>query len=107
MKKLKVAVLFGGKSGEHEVSLLSAASVLNAIDKTKYDVTLIGIGKDGRWLMGESAKACCWRAGSHRRKKLGTGTALAAESGERADSGCGLPRAAWDVRRRWDDPGIV
>jgi len=77
MKKLKVAVLFGGKSGEHEVSLLSAASVLNAIDKTKYDVTLIGIGKDGRWLLGDSAKALLTGKSNAQQKKLGTGTALA------------------------------
>jgi len=50
MKKLKVGILFGGRSGEHEVSLLSAASVLNAINKDKYDVVPIGITKEGRWL---------------------------------------------------------
>jgi D-alanine-D-alanine ligase len=49
-RKLRVGVLFGGRSGEHEVSLLSAASVLNAIDKTKYEVVPIGITKEGRWL---------------------------------------------------------
>ena len=56
MAKLRVGILFGGRSGEHEVSLLSAASVLNAIDKTKYDVVLIGITKDGRWLTAEHAE---------------------------------------------------
>jgi D-alanine-D-alanine ligase len=50
MKKLRVGVLFGGRSGEHEVSLLSAASVLKAIDKNKYEVVPIGITKEGRWL---------------------------------------------------------
>jgi D-alanine-D-alanine ligase len=50
MKKLRVGVLFGGRSGEHEVSLLSAASVLQAIDKDKYEVVPIGITKEGRWL---------------------------------------------------------
>lgn len=50
MKKLRVGILFGGRSGEHEVSLLSAASVLNAIDKDKYEVVPIGISKEGRWL---------------------------------------------------------
>lgn len=49
-RKLRVGILFGGRSGEHEVSLLSAASVLNAIDKSKYDVVPIGITKQGRWL---------------------------------------------------------
>jgi D-alanine-D-alanine ligase len=50
MKKIRVGVLFGGRSGEHEVSLLSAASVLEAVDKSKYDVVPIGITKDGRWV---------------------------------------------------------
>ncbi len=50
MKKLRVGILFGGRSGEHEVSLLSAASVLTAIDKTRFDVVPIGITKEGRWL---------------------------------------------------------
>jgi D-alanine-D-alanine ligase len=49
-KKLRVGILFGGRSGEHEVSLLSAASILKAIDRKKFDVVPIGITKDGRWL---------------------------------------------------------
>ena len=57
MKKLRVGVLFGGRSGEHEVSLLSAASVLNAIDKKKYDVVPIGITKEGRWLTAVTRRA--------------------------------------------------
>src|SRR5438552_10315458 len=56
MKKLRIGILFGGRSGEHEVSLLSAASVLKAIDKTKYEVVPIGITKDGRWLTAEHAE---------------------------------------------------
>src|SRR6266508_1851267 len=53
MKKLHVAVLFGGRSGEHEVSLMSARSVLSMLDSAKYDVTQIGITHDGKWLTGE------------------------------------------------------
>jgi D-alanine-D-alanine ligase len=49
-KKLRVGVLFGGRSGEHEVSLLSAASILKAIDRKKFEVVPIGITKEGRWL---------------------------------------------------------
>jgi D-alanine-D-alanine ligase len=49
MKKLTVALLFGGKSGEHEVSLRSAASILKALDRQKYAVIPIGITKDGQW----------------------------------------------------------
>jgi len=51
-KKLRVGVLFGGRSGEHEVSLLSAASILKAIDRRKYEVVPIGIDKQGKWLTG-------------------------------------------------------
>ena len=50
MKKLRVGVLFGGRSGEHEISLLSAASVLSALNKDKYEVVPIGITKEGRWI---------------------------------------------------------
>jgi D-alanine-D-alanine ligase len=56
MTKIRVGILFGGRSGEHEVSLLSAASVLDAIDKDKYEVVPIGITKDGRWLTAEHAE---------------------------------------------------
>src|SRR3954454_15070752 len=55
-KKLKVGILFGGRSGEHEVSLLSAASVVNAIDKSKYEVEPIGITKAGQWLTSGHAE---------------------------------------------------
>ena len=55
-KKLRIGILFGGRSGEHEVSLRSAASVLNAIDRKKYDVVPVGVGKDGRWLTGLAAE---------------------------------------------------
>jgi D-alanine-D-alanine ligase len=53
MKKLHVAVLFGGRSGEHEVSLMSARSVLSVLDPAKYEVTQIGITHEGTWLTGE------------------------------------------------------
>jgi D-alanine-D-alanine ligase len=55
-KKLRVGVLFGGRSGEHEVSLKSARSILKAIDRKKYDVVELGIAKDGRWLQGMAAQ---------------------------------------------------
>ncbi len=50
-KKIKVCLLFGGKSGEHEISLLSAKSIYNALDKTKYKVILVAIDKQGKWLL--------------------------------------------------------
>jgi D-alanine-D-alanine ligase len=55
-KRLRVGVLFGGRSGEHEVSLASAASVIRALDPEKYEAVPIGIAKDGRWLVGTGAQ---------------------------------------------------
>ena len=52
-KKLHVAVIFGGRSGEHEVSLMSARSVLSVLDPARYEVTQIGITHEGKWLTGE------------------------------------------------------
>lgn len=52
--KIKVGLIFGGKSGEHEVSLVSARSIFNALDKKKYEVKLIGIDKKGIFRLGES-----------------------------------------------------
>ncbi len=56
-KKLRVGVLFGGRSGEHEVSLRSAESILKSIDRKKYEVIPIGIAKSGQWRGGEGAQA--------------------------------------------------
>jgi D-alanine-D-alanine ligase len=56
MKKIRVGILFGGRSGEHEISLLSAASVFKAIDKNKYEVVPIGITKEGRWVTAADAE---------------------------------------------------
>lgn len=53
-QKLRILVLFGGRSGEHEVSLMSARSVLSALDQEKYEVIPVGITHDGAWLAGEN-----------------------------------------------------
>lgn len=55
--KLKVGVIFGGRSGEHEISLQSGQSVMAALDRNKYEVVPVGITKDGRWLTGEVVAA--------------------------------------------------
>lgn len=52
MKRLRVGIIFGGRSGEHEVSLASAASVIQAMDRSRFESVPIGIAKDGRWLVG-------------------------------------------------------
>jgi len=54
-RKLRVGVIFGGRSGEHEVSLVSATSVINALDKEKYEIVPIGITPQGRWLSSSRA----------------------------------------------------
>lgn len=54
-RKLRVAVIFGGRSGEHEVSLRSAASIIQAMDRNKYEIIPIGITKEGRWLTAAAA----------------------------------------------------
>ena len=55
-KRLRVGVLFGGRSGEHEVSLASAASVIRGLDPDKYEAVPIGITKEGHWLLGAGAQ---------------------------------------------------
>ena len=50
--RLRVGVVFGGRSGEHEVSLASAASVMAAMDGARFEVVPIGITREGRWLVG-------------------------------------------------------
>src|SRR5213593_2598551 len=57
MKKIRVGVIFGGRSGEHEVSLRSAESILKALDRNKYEVVPIGITHEGRWLASTKAVA--------------------------------------------------
>src|SRR5512136_2277387 len=52
VEKMNLGVLFGGRSGEHEVSLMSARSVLSVLDPSKYDVIQVGITHDGKWLGG-------------------------------------------------------
>jgi D-alanine-D-alanine ligase-like ATP-grasp enzyme len=63
-KRLRIGVLFGGRSGEHEVSLASAASVIRGLDPGKYEPIPIGITKEGQWC-GRATNAakgnCPWR----------------------------------------------
>lgn len=55
-KKLRVGIIFGGKSSEHEVSLQSAKSIISALDPEKYEIVLIGIDKTGRWRLQDNSK---------------------------------------------------
>jgi len=94
-RKLRVGIVFGGRSGEHEVSLAGAASVMAAIDRSRFEVLPIGIGTDGRWLVGgDPLRALCDAA----RLALGTGSSDAASKHElleratAADAGAALAR---------------
>ena len=79
-RKLRVGILFGGKSGEHEVSLASALSAIDALDKQKYEPVLIGIDKQGRWL-----------AGGETLKQLSGGAAADSPDGGNAGANESLP----------------
>lgn len=72
-RKLRVGILFGGRSGEHEVSLLSAASILKAIDRRKFDVVPIGITKEGHWLAAGAAQDLLEGNGSPAPRQLRAG----------------------------------
>jgi D-alanine-D-alanine ligase len=55
MRKIRVAIVFGGRSAEHEVSLQSARNVIESLDKSRYEPVLIGIDKEGRWYLNENS----------------------------------------------------
>ena len=55
-RKIRVGILFGGRSAEHEVSLQSAKNIIDAIDSKKYEVVLIGIDKKGLWHLSEGSR---------------------------------------------------
>src|SRR5712692_7117814 len=91
VKKLRVGVVFGGESGEHEVSLAGAASVMAAIDRDRFEPVQIGITREGRWLVGgDPLRALAQEAAG---KALGEGgpeasvkQALAVRAGDSASS---------------------
>ncbi len=60
MRRKKVALIFGGRSGEHMASLRSAASIMEAIDKDIYEVVLVGITREGRWFSGSDIWSALW-----------------------------------------------
>jgi D-alanine-D-alanine ligase len=70
--KLKIAVLFGGQSGEHEVSLISAQAVMAALDRTRYEVLPVGISKAGDWIAGPGAHAALLAAADPERLPAGS-----------------------------------
>ena len=59
--KIRVGVLFGGRSGEHEISLRSALTVMSAMDPARYEIVPIGIDHEGRWFLENNASRCSRR----------------------------------------------
>ena len=91
--KTRVGILFGGKSAEHEVSLQSAKNVIDAIDKDKYDIVLIGLDKSGRWLLNDTSEFLL-NIGDPKQIKLGAASnavALAPQSGGKLSGLSGSP----------------
>lgn len=88
-KKLRVGILFGGKSGEHEISLRSARSILKAIDPKKYQVMELGITKEGRWLQGDAAQHLLASGSTPKDSNDQNGLSLVAAAAEPA-AGIGL-----------------
>jgi D-alanine-D-alanine ligase len=83
-RKLRVAVLFGGRSGEHDVSLMSARGVLDSIDRDRYEVVPIAITRSGRWLPPAGAAALLAGAPAPEPDGVPSGTALVADPSARA-----------------------
>ncbi|OGZ96691.1 MAG: D-alanine--D-alanine ligase A [Candidatus Sungbacteria bacterium RIFCSPHIGHO2_01_FULL_50_25] len=78
-KKIRVGILFGGKSAEHEVSLRSAKNVYEALDKEKYKPVLIGIDKKGKWLLEDGSRFLLER-GNAGQEERGESVALVPQS---------------------------
>lgn len=86
-KKQRIGILFGGRSGEHEISLLSAASILKAIDRKKYEVLPIGITKQGQWLTsGEAQSLLTGDIAKPERLQLSASSDLVQQSGNLTQS---------------------
>ncbi len=94
-KKIRVALLFGGKSAEHEVSIRSAKNIAEAIDKEKYEVSLIGIDKSGKWLSHKSSQLLL--GPQHPSQSQKTSTSLAAKPDETLVKTNYSPLASVDV----------
>lgn len=81
MKRIKVGIIFGGKSAEHEISLQSAKNIIAALDPNKYEPVLIGIDKQGQWFLGSSSKVLMNNPGQLLgSKKVDKNIALTAQS---------------------------
>jgi len=88
MARIRVGILFGGRSAEHEVSILSARNVVAALDRERFDPVLIGVGRDGRWLLQDERRLLA-SSGDPRRVDLGEGTVVSLATLPTATAGGG------------------
>ena len=119
-KKIRLGVLFGGRSGEHAVSLSSARSVLETLDHDKYQITQIGITEDGDWLVGDDVLSALAeknyadlspavmlpvpsRPEVYSLKRVNG----AEDCGVILGAGCDFPGPTWIVWGRWHHAGII
>jgi D-alanine-D-alanine ligase len=96
-KRIRVGILFGGQSAEHEISILSARNVLEALDPMRFEPVLIGIDKSGRWLL-QDEKKLLRSARDPRRVHIEDGAPARLPS---AFGEASTPRAAWVLRSAW------
>ena len=101
MKKLRVGVIYGGKSGEHEVSIASAASIIRHLDRSRYDAVPIHIMKDGQWALAAQAPTAISAADVH---KQGPASPLQPADPTSLVTAAGLPIVPHltVLRREWD-----
>ncbi len=78
-RKLRIGLLYGGRSAEHEISIISARSIYRNLDRKKYKVTLIGIGQDGRWYLEEGAGALLASGGVELKRLRPSGPEISVE----------------------------
>ena len=102
--RVRVAVLSGGRSSEHEISVASARSVVAALDPERYETTQIEIGRDGRWELAGSAREACLREPRASRRRRSRSSRLGAGRGARP-SRRRAPHPARAVRRGRDGAG--
>ena len=100
MTKLRVGVIYGGRSGEHEVSVASAASIIKHLDRTRYEPVPIRIEKDGRWTLPDAAADRDLRGGGDRRRAAAGRAAVRRDGARHGDAGVPRRRDAADDRPR-------
>ena len=114
-ERLRVALLFGGRSAEHDVSVMSAGNVFRALDPARYETIPIGITRSGAWLLcslkGGAFPTAVPESGPRVVLVPGGAGQLAVLSATDAASGLvtqdrrRLPHPAWPLRRGWNSPG--